>query len=135
MINDTNMFFRVSYDRCADLSAFKTWLQSNPLTVVYELATPTEESLSPKAVKALNSIMATDEETELTIVGVPADAGISNQFLVPHTISGATSTTALCLAKKNEIDLQTIMGQSLNSRINKLEIDNQLLSEQTLVVE
>lgn len=115
--------------------SLKTWLRSNPVTVVYELETPTEELLSPEAQKALHSIMATDEQTELTIVGIPADAGISNQFLVPHTVSGATSTTALCLAKKNEIDIQTIMGQTLNSRINKLEIDNQLLSEQTLVVE
>ena len=113
----------------------KTWLQSNPVTVVYELATPTEEPLSPEAQKALHSIMATDEQTELTIVGVPADAGIQNQFLLPRNEDGALNTTAYCTAEKNKIVLNELVAQNLDARVNKLEIDNATLAEQTIIVE
>lgn len=115
--------------------SLKTWLQSNPVTVVYELETPTEELLSPEAVKALNSIMATDEQTELTIVGIPADAGIQNQFLLPRNVDGALNTTAYCTAEKNKIVLNELVAQNLDARVNKLEIDNASLAEQTIVVE
>lgn len=117
------------------VESLKTWLQSNPVTVVYELAEPTEEPLSPEAVKALNSIMATDEQTELTIVGVPADAGIQNQFLLPRNEDGALNTTAYCTAEKNKIVLNELVAQNLDARVNKLEIDNATLAEQTIIVE
>lgn len=116
-------------------TAFKTWLKSNPITLAYQLETPTEEPLSPEAVKALNSIMAADEETELTIVGVPADVEISNQFLLPRNEDGALNTTAYCTAEKNKIVLNELVAKNLDSRINKLEIDNESLAEQTIVVE
>lgn len=115
--------------------SLKTWLQSNPVTVVYELAEPTEETLSPEAQKALHSIMATDEQTELTIVGVPADAEISNQFLLPRNEDGALNTTAYCTAEKNKIVLNELVAQNLDARVNKLEIDNATLAEQTIIVE
>ena len=117
------------------VESLKTWLQSNPVTVVYELATPTEETLSPEAQKALHSIMATDEQTELTIVGVPADAGIQNQFLLPRNEDGALNTTAYCTAEKNKIVLNELVAQNLDARVNKLEIDNATLAEQTIIVE
>lgn len=118
-----------------DVNSFKTWLQSNLMTIVYELATPTEEELSSEAQKALHSIMATDEQTELTIVGVPADAGIQNQFLLPRNEDGALNTTAYCTSVKNKLTLDELLSQSLDSRVNKLEIDNAALAEQTIVVE
>lgn len=117
------------------VESLKTWLQSNPVTVVYELETPTEESLSPEAQKALHSIMATDEQTELTIVGVPADAEIQNQFLLPRNEDGALNTTAYCTAEKNKIVLNELVAQNLDARVNKLEIDNAALAEQTIIVE
>lgn len=115
--------------------SLKTWLQSNPVTVVYELAEPTEETLSPEAQKALHSIMATDEQTELTIVGVPADAEVQNQFLLPRNVDGALNTTAYCTAEKNKIVLNELVAQNLDARVNKLEIDNASLTEQTIIVE
>lgn len=118
-----------------DAEHFKQWLSENPLTIIYPLATPTEEPLSPEAQKALHSIMATDEQTELTIVGVPADAGIQNQFLVPRNEDGALNTTAYCTAEKNKIVLNELVAQNLDARVNKLEIDNASLAEQTIVVE
>ena len=114
---------------------WKDWLKTHTMYCVYELATPTEETLSPEAQKALHSIMATDEETELTIVGVPADAGIQNQFLLPRNEDGALNTTAYCTAEKNKIVLNELVAQNLDARVNKLEINNAALAEQTIVVE
>ena len=114
---------------------WKDWLKTHTMYCVYELATPTEEPLSPEAQKALHSIMATDEQTELTIVGVPADAGIQNQFLLPRNEDGALNTTAYCTAEKNKIVLNELVAQNLDARVNKLEIDNASLTEQTIVVE
>lgn len=114
---------------------WKDWLKTHTMYCAYELAAPTEEPLSPEAQKALHSIMATDEQTELTIVGVPADAEISNQFLLPRNEDGALNTTAYCTAEKNKIVLNELVAQNLDARVNKLEIDNAALAEQTIVVE
>lgn len=114
---------------------WKDWLKTHTMYCVYELATPTEETLSPEAQKALHSIMATDEQTELTIVGVPADVGIQNQFLLPRNEDGALNTTAYCTAEKNKIVLDELLAQNLDARVNKLEIDNATLAEQTIIVE
>lgn len=95
----------VKNTKYTDVSSFKENLQENPITIVYRI-NPTEEDLSPEAQKALHSIMATDGQTELTIVGVPADAGIQNQFLLPRNEDGALNTTAYCTAKRNEITLE-----------------------------
>lgn len=114
---------------------WKDWLKTHIMYCAYELATPTEEPLSPEAVKALYSIMACDEETELTIVGVPSDEAIQNQFLLPRNEDGALNTTAYCTAKRNEIALEELVAQSLDARVNKLEVDNESLNLQTLIVE
>ena len=118
-----------------DIEHFSEWIQEHPLTFVYPLATPTEEPLSSEAMKALYSIMACDEETELTIVGVSSDAGVSNQFILPRNTDGALNTTAYCTAKRNEIALEELVAQSLDARVNKLEVDNESLNLQTLIVE
>lgn len=118
-----------------DIEHFSEWIQEHPLTFVYPLATPTEEPLSSEAMKALYSIMACDEETDLTIVGVPLDAEIQNQFLLPRNEDGALNTTAYCTAKRNEIALEELVAQSLDARVNKLEVDNESLNLQTLIVE
>lgn len=114
---------------------WKDWLKTHTMYCAYKLATPTEEPLSPEAQKALHSIMATDEQTELTIVGVPADAENQNQFLMPRNEDGALNTTAYCTAEKNKIVLNELVAQNLDARVNKLEIDNAALAEQTIVVE
>lgn len=99
---------------------WKDWLKTHIMYCAYELATPTEEPLSPEAVKALNSIMAADEETELTIVGVPSDAEIQNQFLLPRNEDGALNTTAYCTAKRNEIALEELENVTA-ARLSALE--------------
>ena len=72
---------------------------------------------------------------DVTIVGVPSDAEIQNQFLLPRNEDGALNTTAYCTAKRNEIALEELVSQSLDARVNKLEVDNESLNLQILIVE
>lgn len=102
------------------LESFKNKLKETPMMVVYELEKPTEEPLSSEVMKALYSIMACDEETELTIVGVPSDAEIQNQFLLPRNEDGALNTTAYCTAKRNEIALEELENATA-ARLSALE--------------
>lgn len=118
--NDINIYFESGYLDNNTIAGFQEWLQENPVSCVYELATPTEEPLSSEAMKALYSIMACDEETELTIVGVPLDAEIQNQFLLPRNEDGALNTTAYCTAKRNEIALEELENATA-ARLSALE--------------
>lgn len=124
--NDINIYFESGYLDNNTIAGFQEWLQENPVSCVYELATPTEEPLSSEAMKALYSIMACDEETELTIVGVPSDAEIQNQFLLPRNEDGALNTTAYCTAKRNEIALEELENATA-ARLSALE--TQVLQE------
>lgn len=47
-------YFRPPNENVDTLNEWKSWLQSNPITVVYQLAIPTEESLTPDQIAALN---------------------------------------------------------------------------------
>lgn len=85
---------------------WKQWLKEHNVLVVYLLETPIEEELSPEAQKAIHSIMACDEQTTIEIVGVPTDAEVQNQFLLPRNIDGALNTTAFATSKRNEITLE-----------------------------
>lgn len=118
--NDINIYFESGYLDNNTIAGFQEWLQENPVSCVYELATPTEEPLSSEAMKALYSIMACDEETELTIVGVPSDAEIQNQFLLPRNEDGALNTTAYCTVKRNEIALEELENATA-ARLSALE--------------
>lgn len=113
-------YVRLKKERIADLQSFKTYLAKAPITIAVQRSTPTEEPLSPEAMKALYSIMACDEETELTIVGVPSDAEIQNQFLLPRNEDGALNTTAYCTAKRNEIALEELENATA-ARLSALE--------------
>lgn len=113
-------YVRLKKERIADLQSFKTYLAKAPITIAVQRSTPTEEPLSSEAMKALYSIMACDEETELTIVGVPLDAEIQNQFLLPRNEDGALNTTAYCTAKRNEIALEELENATA-ARLSALE--------------
>ena len=113
-------YVRLKKERIADLQSFKTYLAKAPITIAVQRSTPTEEPLSSEAMKALYSIMACDEETELTIVGVPSDAEIQNQFLLPRNEDGALNTTAYCTAKRNEIAFEDLENATA-ARLSALE--------------
>lgn len=98
----------------SNVNEWKTWLQSNPITVVYQLATPTDEPLSDAGVIAMYSLMACDELTNVSIAGVPDDAEVSNQLYFPRNVDGAWNTTAYALARKNEVRIADIFAKINN---------------------
>jgi hypothetical protein len=65
------VYFRVKGNIATDLTMFKTWLQSNPVTVYYELATPVETivdlPLSLISYNGVTNIITTsDPQAEIT---------------------------------------------------------------------
>ena len=120
LFQSLGIYVRIKSSKATDASGFKKWLQSNPITCVYTLATPMYEELTPEAQKDLYSILSCDEQTTIEIVGDQSTVS----FIVPRTLDAAISSTALCQSKINTIDISSILN--LESRVNKLEIDTSL---------
>lgn len=53
-VSSTNIY--VSYNEITSLNDFKTWLNKNPITVVYQLATPTEEDIPQELLTQLKQL-------------------------------------------------------------------------------
>lgn len=53
-VSSTNIY--VSYNEITSLNDFKTWLNQNPITVVYQLATPTEEDIPAELLSQLKEL-------------------------------------------------------------------------------
>ena len=53
-VSSTNIY--VSYNEITSLNDFKTWLNKNPITVVYQLATPTEEDIPAELLSQLKEL-------------------------------------------------------------------------------
>ena len=49
-----------------DLTGFKTWLNKNPITVVYQLATPTEEDIPQELLTQLKQLQTYSGETNIS---------------------------------------------------------------------
>lgn len=62
-VSSTNIY--VSYNEITSLNDFKTWLNQNPITVVYQLATPTEEPLPPDLQSLLQSLKSYYPQTNI----------------------------------------------------------------------
>ena len=75
----------------------KTWLQSNPLEVVYKLATPTLKKLG--SAEAFN-LRTFDERTYIEVVGA-AELNTQNTFIVPKNQLGGLATEAFTTSKQN----------------------------------
>lgn len=53
-VSSTNIY--VSYNEITSLNEFKTWLNKNPITVYYQLATPTEEDIPAELLSQLKEL-------------------------------------------------------------------------------
>lgn len=62
-VSSTNIY--VSYNEITSLNDFKTWLNQKPITVVYQLATPTEEPLPPDLQTLLQSLKSYYPQTNI----------------------------------------------------------------------
>lgn len=75
----TNERVYIRNDSCSTIEELKTWLQSNPVTVWYELATPTTESLEIPTLPSYNSYTNIFHDSEL--VATEIKWNINNWFL------------------------------------------------------
>lgn len=90
---DNIMSFQVALLRSKlatqDLAGFKTWLQQNPITVVYELATPTQEVISTNDNLLLNSYvnghLDVDSVIPIDKVVFQGNFNKSLRYLYPNT--------------------------------------------------
>lgn len=102
------------------LDEFKQKITQVPLVVVYQLAEPTENSLTSEQLKVIYSIMSFDEKTYIEIVGVPSDVDVQNIFTVAINENGALTTTAYATTKRNEVVIQE-QNTLLQNRLMSLE--------------
>ena len=56
----------VSHNEITSLSDFKAWLNKNPITVVYQLATPTEEDIPQELLTQLKQLQTYSGETNIS---------------------------------------------------------------------
>ena len=98
--NQVVIFAGIDYAK--DLSTFKTWLQSNPIEVVYKLATPTRKKLGSAEAFGIRTF---DECTHIKVAN-SEELGTENAFIVPKNRTGGVVTDAFATAKRNEIQLE-----------------------------
>ena len=100
---------------------WKDWLKTHILLCVYELETSVEEPVSEDTAIALYSVLSCDQTTEFEIID--SNMELPNLIQIPKTQNGAWALTAYATSKRNEVYLQSLMNQNLDSRINKMEIN------------
>lgn len=78
-LSDKNLFLRVLKTNATTVDDVKTWLQSNPLTIVYELAEPYYETI----------------DTDRLLLEIPNNATVSVKSVVPVQSMAASYTNGI----------------------------------------
>lgn len=79
-VSDTNIY--VSYNEITSLNDFKTWLNKNPITVVYQLATPTEEDIPQELLTQLKQLQTYSGETNISFEASDVYPTIDLEYIV-----------------------------------------------------
>lgn len=72
----------VSYNEITSLNDFKTWLNKNPITVVYQLATPTEEDIPRELLTQLKQLQTYSGETNISFEASDVYPTIDLEYIV-----------------------------------------------------
>lgn len=92
----TQLVVCASVELATDVPTWKSWLQSNPIEVVYKLATPTLKKLG--SAEAFN-LRTFDERTYIEVSN-SKELGTENTFIVPKNQLGGLATDAFAETKK-----------------------------------
>lgn len=130
--NYFSVFTPKSFSEISSLTTFKTWLKSNPITVVYQLATPVYEDIDQQP---FYDLMAADEVTNVSLLGENENLVPTNVIRFPRNEDGALSTTAYAVAKKYEDAYQGMTPSGIEDRLAALETQMAALNAQTIIVE
>lgn len=79
-VSSTNIY--VSYNEITSLNDFKTWLNKNPITVVYQLATPTEEDIPQELLTQLKQLQTYSGETNISFEASDVYPTIDLEYIV-----------------------------------------------------
>lgn len=93
-----------SWANAQKVSAFKSWLSDNPVTVLYELATPTAISSTPRVIP-----------TQYPVTQITNDAGAQMVAVAP------TRELPVCDRSQADIDDQTPKGYYNAADLNRIE--------------
>lgn len=79
-LSNNLIYIRITKERASTVEAFKTWLQSNPVIVEYELASPTTEYVTIPTITSFDTytVAFTDSEVETQIEWRPAASSTLN---------------------------------------------------------
>ena len=105
-----------------DLNGFKQWLQANPTTVIYELATPYYELISEEPLE-LTLLDTTDNIINNNSI-LPSNMTIANKELSTIAIKPSTTYT-LSFDKSNEdseVTIDICGGEQITTVLNKVEL-------------
>ena len=97
---------------CANVSELRAKLQANPITVVYELATPTTEELLTADQVALNSINTFDGTTHLEF-----DSPLQPEFVAEY---GTSKVGGVALEAKGESQANSENIEEMNSAMEAM---------------
>lgn len=109
------------------VSALKTWLQSNPVTVVYKLAVPVEERITAEEAYNLRTY------APYSTIWTPDD--LDPEFLVDtaKNLAGSYALESYAQAKKNEMIKDN--GSEMNLLTQKIEKIEELMKNALMISE
>lgn len=109
-VSNTNIC--VSYNEITSLNDFKTWLNKNPITVVYQLATPTEEDIPTELLTQLKQLQTYSGKTNISFEASDVYPTIDLEYI---------KDTKKYIESKEELDNQSIID--IDYRVTCLELD------------
>lgn len=109
-VSSTSIY--VSYNEITSLNDFKTWLNKNPITVVYQLATPTEEDIPTELLTQLKQLQTYSGETNISFGANDVYPTIDLEYI---------KDTKKYIESKEELDNQSIID--IDYRVTCLELD------------
>lgn len=109
-VSDTNIY--VSYNEITSLNDFKTWLNKNPITVVYQLATPTEKDIPQELLTQLKQLQTYSGKTNISFEASDVYPTIDLEYI---------KDTKKYIESKEELDNQSIID--IDYRVTCLELD------------
>lgn len=104
--NGTTIYIRISKSKLTtqDIAGFKAWLQANPVTVIYQLATPVVTTIPKELMPTIltaNKINILNVESPVApssfTVNVPTSDGVKKEFVLTLQNSWTGSLKALLL--------------------------------------
>lgn len=113
--NGTTAVIVIKSDLLSDYSsdALKTWLKSNPVTVVYKLLTPTEEKITSAEPYTLRTY------TPQTRIWTPDELKPEIEVDIPKNLAGGYATDGYAQAMKNQA--ATAEQEAIKARLLSLE--------------